>query len=177
MLPVYHVQPAGLPGTRDNRCQISVRLGVSPERSIKPSWKVEDPEFSPLDLAIAPSGNVIVSSEHPFGTPDAATTVREYDRSDGHLVRVFAPDRGIGFRKPRGLRAGRQALLRRLGRNRRVRFRERHMLGRCCQAAGPQRPGCDLLWVNRKRMHASGGVQRFPHEQWPYEPKFKRVNG
>ena len=31
--------------------------------------------------------------------------------------------------------------------------------------------------MNRKRMHASGGVQRFPPEQWPYESKFKRVNG
>ena len=82
-------------------------LAFSPERSIKPSWNVEDPELSPLDLAIAPNGNVIVSSEHPFGTPDAVTTVREYDRADGRLVRVFAPDRGIRFRKPRGLRFGR----------------------------------------------------------------------
>jgi pimeloyl-ACP methyl ester carboxylesterase len=26
-------------------------------------------------------------------------------------------------------------------------------------------------------MESSGGAQRFTHEQWPYEPKFKRVNG
>ena len=26
-------------------------------------------------------------------------------------------------------------------------------------------------------MDASGGAQRIPHEQWPHEPKFKRVNG
>jgi hypothetical protein len=26
-------------------------------------------------------------------------------------------------------------------------------------------------------MDASGGAQRSPHEQWPYESKFKRVNG
>ena len=32
-----------------------------------PSWKVRDPELSPLDLAIAPNGNIVVSSEHPFG--------------------------------------------------------------------------------------------------------------
>ena len=82
-------------------------LAFGPEQRIKSSWKVEDPELSPLDLAIAPNGNVIVSSEYPFGTPDAVTTVREYDRADGRLVRVFAPDRGIGFRKPRGLRFGR----------------------------------------------------------------------
>ena len=81
-------------------------LAFSPERRIKSSWKVEDPELSPLDLAIAPNGNVVVSSEHPFAAPDAETTVREYDRTDGRLVRVLAPDRGIGFRKPRGLRFG-----------------------------------------------------------------------
>ena len=34
------------------------------------------------------------------------TTIREYDPVDGHLVRVLAPNRGIGFRKPRGLRFG-----------------------------------------------------------------------
>ena len=26
-------------------------------------------------------------------------------------------------------------------------------------------------------METSGGAQRFTHEQWPYEPRFKRVNG
>ena len=78
-------------------------LAFSPERRIKSSWKVEDPELSPLDLAIAPNGNVVVSSEHPFGAPDAVTTIREYDRTDGRLVRVLAPDRGTGFSKPRGL--------------------------------------------------------------------------
>jgi len=81
-------------------------LAFSPERRIKSSWKVEDPELSPLDLAIAPDGNVVVSSEHPFGAPDAVTTIREYDRTDGRLVRVLAPDRGTGFSKPRGLRFG-----------------------------------------------------------------------
>ena len=81
-------------------------LAFGPERTIRPSWKVEDPSLSPLDLAIAPNGNVVVSSEHPFGDPDAVTTVREYDRADGKLVRVLPPDRGIGFRKPRGLRFG-----------------------------------------------------------------------
>jgi hypothetical protein len=80
-------------------------MAFGPERKLSSTWKVEDGELSPLDLAIAPNGNVVVSSEHPFGAPDATTTVRD-DRSDGHLVRVFAPDRGIGFRKPRGLRFG-----------------------------------------------------------------------
>jgi hypothetical protein len=81
-------------------------LAFGPEWRIKSSWKVEDQELSPLDLAIAPNGNVVVSSEHPFGAPDAVTTIREYDRTDGRLVRVLAPDRRIGFRKPRGLRFG-----------------------------------------------------------------------
>jgi hypothetical protein len=49
---------------------------------------------------------VVISSEHPFGAPDAVTTIREYDRTDGRLVRVLVPDRGTGFRKPRGLRFG-----------------------------------------------------------------------
>jgi hypothetical protein len=81
-------------------------LAFGAGRKLNSSWRVVDPDLSPLDLAIAPNGNVVVSSEHPFGAPDAATTIREYDRSDGHLVRVLAPDREIGFKKPRGLRFG-----------------------------------------------------------------------
>jgi DNA-binding beta-propeller fold protein YncE len=65
---------------------------------------VKDPELSPLDLAIAPNGNIIVSSEHPFGTSNAVTTIREYDAVDGHLVRVFSPNGLVELRKPRGLR-------------------------------------------------------------------------
>jgi hypothetical protein len=53
---------------------------------------------------ISPNGNIVVSSERPFGTPDAVTTVREYDTSDGHLIRVFSPSGSVEFRKPRGLR-------------------------------------------------------------------------
>lgn len=68
------------------------------------SWK--DPALSPLDLTIGPNGNVVVSSEHPFGAPDAVTSIREYDRADGRLVRVLTPDQEAGFRKPRGLRFG-----------------------------------------------------------------------
>ena len=65
---------------------------------------VADSELSPLDLAIAPSGNIVVSSEHPFGAVDAVTSIREYDPSDGHLVRIFTPNGKAEFRKPRGLR-------------------------------------------------------------------------
>jgi hypothetical protein len=65
---------------------------------------VADPELSPLDLAIAPNGNVVVSSEQPFGAVDAVTSVREYDPKNGDLVRVFSPKGKAEFRKPRGLR-------------------------------------------------------------------------
>jgi sugar lactone lactonase YvrE len=65
---------------------------------------VTDPELSPLDLAIAPNGNIVVSSEHPFGRSDAVATIREYDSVDGHLVRVFSPNELAELRKPRGLR-------------------------------------------------------------------------
>jgi hypothetical protein len=67
---------------------------------------VSDPELSPLDLKIAPNGNLVVASEWPFGAPDAVPSVREYDPVTGQLVRVFAVDRSIGFRRPRGLRFG-----------------------------------------------------------------------
>jgi hypothetical protein len=42
----------------------------------------------------------------PFGSPDAITTVREYDSANGHLVRVFSANRSAKFPKPRGLRFG-----------------------------------------------------------------------
>lgn len=66
---------------------------------------VDDLQLSPLDLTIAPNGNVIVSSEWPFGSEQATTSVREYDSDSGQLVRVFAPeDPSVSFRNPRGLR-------------------------------------------------------------------------
>jgi DNA-binding beta-propeller fold protein YncE len=67
---------------------------------------VADPELSPLDLKIAPNGNIVVASEWPFGAADAQSSVREYDPVTGQLVRVFAPERSVGFRRPRGLRFG-----------------------------------------------------------------------
>jgi hypothetical protein len=67
---------------------------------------VSDPELSPLDPAIAPGGNLVVSSEWPFGSPSARTTIREYDPSTGRLVRVLAPDPAVKFTRPRGLRFG-----------------------------------------------------------------------
>jgi DNA-binding beta-propeller fold protein YncE len=76
------------------------------DRRMIGAWKVRDPELSPLDLTIAPNGNIIVSSEYPFSAANAVTTVREYDHADGRLVRVLVPTYGAQFRKPRGLRFG-----------------------------------------------------------------------
>jgi hypothetical protein len=72
---------------------------------------VRDPELSPLDLLLGPNGNILASSEYPFGSPDASTTVREYDPLRGTLVRVLLPGNGVRFRKPRGLRVGREGHL------------------------------------------------------------------
>jgi DNA-binding beta-propeller fold protein YncE len=79
----------------------------SPADRTRPDPLVEhDPDLSPLDLIVAPNGNVIVSSERPFGAPDAVTTVREYHPESGRLVRVFSAKGLAAFRKPRGLRFG-----------------------------------------------------------------------
>jgi DNA-binding beta-propeller fold protein YncE len=81
-------------------------VAFAPGERGKPSRLSNDPELSPLDLAVAPNGNVVVSSEHPFGAADAVTSVREYDAVGGHLVRIFCLDGSAEFRKPRGLRFG-----------------------------------------------------------------------
>jgi hypothetical protein len=86
-------------------------LAFDSDRRMLPSWKVRDPELSPLDLAIAPSGNIVVSSEHPFGAANAVTTIREYDHVDGRLARVLVPKSGARLQKPRGLRFGPDARL------------------------------------------------------------------
>jgi DNA-binding beta-propeller fold protein YncE len=67
---------------------------------------VDDPELSPLDLVVAPTGNILVSSEWPYGVRDAKASVREYDPTTGRLIRVFTPDPTLGFARPRGLRFG-----------------------------------------------------------------------
>lgn len=86
-------------------------LAFTPGIPMQVARLVADPELSPLDLAIAPNGNMIVSSERPFGAEDAVTSVREYDTMDGHLVRVFSPDGKAEFRNPRGLRCAPDGLL------------------------------------------------------------------
>jgi DNA-binding beta-propeller fold protein YncE len=75
-------------------------------RRLRTPRLVSDPELSPLDLTIAPGGNLVVSSEWPFGSPGAKATVREYDPSTGQLARVLAPEPTVEFTRPRGLRFG-----------------------------------------------------------------------
>jgi hypothetical protein len=65
---------------------------------------VEDAELSPLDLTLAPNGNIVVNSEVPFGSEDATTSAREYDGRTGKLVRVFRPAGSVRYRQPRGVR-------------------------------------------------------------------------
>ena len=89
----------------------NIILAFDTDRRMLPSWKVRDLELSPLDLAVAPGGNIVVSSEHPFGAADAVTTIREYDQADGRLVRVLVPNHGVRFQKPRGFRFGPDARL------------------------------------------------------------------
>jgi DNA-binding beta-propeller fold protein YncE len=67
---------------------------------------VSDPKLSPLDLTLAPNGHLVVSSEHPFGSTDAVTSIREYSEADGHLIRVFSTGGAAEFHRPRGLRFG-----------------------------------------------------------------------
>jgi len=81
-------------------------VAFAPDRQRLASFVVRDADLSPLDLAVAPNGNVLVGSEHLFGMADAVTTLREYDATDGRLVRVFRPDGVAEFRQPRGLRFG-----------------------------------------------------------------------
>ncbi len=114
--------PRGFAFGRDGRLFLASGIGpngqgddsivaFAPGGAIQRSWAVRDPELSPLDLAIAPNDNIVVSSERPFGAPDAVTTPREYDIADGHLVRVLSPGGSAGFCKARGLRFGPDGIL------------------------------------------------------------------
>ena len=79
-------------------------VAIAPGGCVQSPRFVRDAELSPLDLVIAPNGNIIVCSERPFGALDATTTVREYDSHDGQLLRVLSPNGRAEFRRPRGLR-------------------------------------------------------------------------
>jgi hypothetical protein len=89
-------------------------VAFAPGQNLKPSRLVFDPELSPLDLAAAPNGNIVVSSEHPFGLADAVTSVREYGATDGQLFvssqpvdRPSSADPAVCAHLPRWHRVGR----------------------------------------------------------------------
>jgi DNA-binding beta-propeller fold protein YncE len=92
------VAPSG-PG--DNTIVVFDRSGT-----LRTPRLITDPKLSPLDLKLAPNGNIVVASEWPFGAPDAVSSVREYDPFTGQLVRVLVPEPSVGFSRPRGLRFG-----------------------------------------------------------------------
>ena len=88
-------------GQGDNTIAVFDRSGT-----LRTPRLVTDPKLSPLDLKLAPNGNIVVASEWPFGAPDAVSSVREYDPVTGQLVRVLVPEPSVGFSRPRGLRFG-----------------------------------------------------------------------
>jgi hypothetical protein len=98
---LYLASGVGPSGEGDNTIAVFDHRGA-----LRTPKLVDDPELSPLDLVLAPNGNIVVSSEWPFGARHANSSVREYDRYTGALARVFAPDPAIGFARPRGLRFG-----------------------------------------------------------------------
>jgi DNA-binding beta-propeller fold protein YncE len=97
---LYLASGVGPSGEGDNAIVVFERGTLRTRR-----W-ITDPDLSPLDLTLAPNGHIVVASEYPFGAPDAVTSVREYDPTTATLVRVFAPDHSLKFRRPRGLRFG-----------------------------------------------------------------------
>lgn len=88
-------------GRGDNTIVVFDRSGA-----LRTPRLVTDPKLSPLDLKLAPNGNIVVASEWPFGAPDAVSSIGEYEPEGGQLVRVLVPERSVGFRRPRGLRFG-----------------------------------------------------------------------
>jgi DNA-binding beta-propeller fold protein YncE len=98
---LYLSSGIGPAGEGDNTITVFDRDG-----RLRNARLVSDEELSPLDLTIAPGGNLVVSSEWPFGSPGASATIREYDPSTGRLVRVLTPDPAVKFTRPRGLRFG-----------------------------------------------------------------------
>jgi hypothetical protein len=107
-------------------------LAFAPGAVSTPTRLITDPGLSPLDLTLAPNGHIVVSSESPFGSDHAATSLREYDPADGRLVRVFSAGRFAELRKPRGLRFGPDGTLYCVARDEIVAFDFRS--GRCLGA-------------------------------------------
>jgi DNA-binding beta-propeller fold protein YncE len=118
LLPLEVVPfPRGFGFAPDGRVFLASGIGPSgvgedtirvfaPDGTLLTPALVDDPQLSPLDLTIAPNGNIVVSSEWPFGNTDAVTSIREYDNATGRLIRVLQPDGITPMQNPRGLRFG-----------------------------------------------------------------------
>jgi hypothetical protein len=98
---LYLSSGVGPSGEGDNTIVVFDRSGA-----LLTPRMVTDPKLSPLDLKLAPNGNIVVASEWPPGAAGAVPSLREYNVITGQLVRVFAPEPSVGFRRPRGLRFG-----------------------------------------------------------------------
>ena len=114
---IYLSSGIGPTGEGDNTVAIFDRSG-----RLRNPQLVTDPELSPLDLAIAPNGHLVISSEFPFGSAAAAPTIREYDPSTGRLVRILTPNPAVNFARPRGLRFSPEGELYCVGRDHVVAF-------------------------------------------------------
>jgi DNA-binding beta-propeller fold protein YncE len=114
---IYLSSGIGPSGDGDNTILVFDRAGT-----VRTPHLVTDPGLSPLDMKIAPGGEIVVASESPFGAPDAVATVREYDPETGRLLRVFVPGGAGEFRRPRGLRFGPDGRLYCVGEDRVVAF-------------------------------------------------------
>ena len=114
---LYLSSGIGPSGEGDNTVTVFDRDG-----RLRNARLVSDAKLSPLDLTIAPGGNLVLSSEWPFGSPSASATIREYDPSTGRLVRVLTPDPAVKFTRPRGLRFGPEGQLYCVGRDHVVAF-------------------------------------------------------
>ena len=114
---LYLSSGIGPSGEGDNTVAVFDRDG-----QLRNAQLVSDAELSPLDLTIAPGGNLVVSSEWPFGSPSASATIREYEPSTGRLVRVLTLDPAVTLTRPRGLRFGPEGLLYCVGRDHVVAF-------------------------------------------------------
>jgi hypothetical protein len=102
--------PRGFAFGRDRRLFLGSGIGPQGEGdnaivsfastpNMRPSTLVSDPQLSPLDLAIAPNGNVVVSSEYPFGASDAVTH-RSRVRSHGRMSCTRLSSQRIGRISP-----------------------------------------------------------------------------